>query len=62
MTLGGQVASENAKLVAESTAKSLAGIQVVADQITVVPVGAEKEAKAVNSDLDKASSRISTLR
>jgi hyperosmotically inducible protein len=53
VTLGGQVGSENAKFVAESTAKSLAGAQVVADQIAVVPVGAEKEAKAVNSDLDK---------
>jgi hyperosmotically inducible protein len=54
VTLGGQVASENAKLDAESLAKSLAGAQVVADQIAVVPVGIEKEAKAVNSDLDEA--------
>ena len=53
VTLGGQVASENDKLQAESIAKSLAGAQVVADQIAVIPVGAEKEAKAVNSDLDK---------
>jgi len=53
VTLGGQVASQNAKSDAESLAKSLAGAQVVADQIAVVPVGIEKEAKAVNSDLDK---------
>ena len=53
MTLGGQVASENDKSQAESLAKSLAGAQVVADQIAVIPVGAEKEAKAVNSDLDQ---------
>ena len=53
VTLGGQVASENAKSDAESLAKSLAGAQVVADQIAVVPVGIEKEAKAVNSDLDE---------
>lgn len=53
VTLGGQVASENAKLDAESLAKSLAGAQVVADQIAVIPVGAEKEATAVNTDLDK---------
>ena len=53
VTLGGQVASENAKSDAENLAKSLAGAQVVADQIAVVPVGVEKEAKAVNSDLDK---------
>jgi len=53
VTLGGQVASENDKSQAESLAKSLAGTQVVADQIAVIPVGAEKEAKAVNSDLDQ---------
>ena len=53
VTLGGQVASENDKSQAESLAKSLAGAQVVADQIAVIPVGGEKEAKAVNSDLDQ---------
>ncbi len=53
VTLGGQVAGENDKSQAESLAKSLAGAQVVADQIAVIPAGAEKEAKAVNSDLDQ---------
>ena len=53
VTLGGQVASESDKSQAESLAKSLAGAQVVADQIAVIPVGAEKKAKAVNSDLDQ---------
>jgi hyperosmotically inducible periplasmic protein len=53
VTLGGQVASENDKSQAESIAKSLAGTQVVANQIAVIPVGVEKEAKTVNSDLDK---------
>ncbi len=53
VTLSGQVASESDKSQAESLAKSIAGAQVVADQIAVVPVGVEKEAKAVNSDLDK---------
>jgi hyperosmotically inducible periplasmic protein len=53
VTLGGQVASDNDKSQAESLAKSLAGAQVVANQIAVVPSGVEKEAKAVNSDLDK---------
>jgi len=53
VTLGGQVASENDKSQAESLAKSLAGAQVVADQIAVIPVGIEKDAKAVNSDLDQ---------
>ena len=52
VTLDGQVASEDDKLQAESLAKSLASTQVVADQIAVIPIGAEKEAKAVNSDLD----------
>ena len=53
VTIGGQVASENDKSQAESLAKSLAGAQVVANQIAVIPIGVEKEAKAVNSDLDK---------
>src|ERR1700692_641034 len=53
VTLGGQVASEDGKSQAESLAKSVAGAQVVANQIAVVPSGVEKEAKAVNSDLDK---------
>jgi hyperosmotically inducible protein len=53
VTLGGQVRSENDKSQAESIAKSLAGAQVVADQIAVIPVGIEKEAKAMNSDLDE---------
>jgi hyperosmotically inducible protein len=53
LTLGGQVPSPNDKAQAETLAKSLAGSQVVADQIAVVPVGGEKDAKTVNSDLDK---------
>jgi hyperosmotically inducible protein len=54
VTLGGHVASENDKAQAESIAKPIAGAQVVAVQIAVVPPGAEKEAKAIDSDLDKA--------
>jgi hyperosmotically inducible periplasmic protein len=53
VTLGGQVANDGDKSQAESLAKSFAGTQVVADQIAVIPVGGEKDAKAVNSDLDK---------
>jgi len=53
VTLGGLVASDNDKAKAESLAKSFAGVQVVANQIAVIPVGIEKEAKAVNSDLDQ---------
>ena len=53
VTLGGQVVSDGDKAQAETVAKSLAGSQVVADQIAVIPPGLEKEAKAVNSDLDQ---------
>jgi hyperosmotically inducible periplasmic protein len=53
VTLSGQVASDNDKSQAESVAKSLAGAQVVANQIAVIPKGLEKETKAVNSDLDQ---------
>ena len=52
VTLGGQVASDGDKMHAETLAKSLAGSQVVADQVAVIPPGLEKDAKAVNSDLD----------
>jgi hyperosmotically inducible periplasmic protein len=52
VTLGGHVASDADKVQAEAVAKVQAGSQVVADQIAVLPPGLEKEAKAVNSDLD----------
>jgi hyperosmotically inducible protein len=53
VTLSGQVYSDNDKLQAESLAKSLAGAQIVANQIAVIPKGLEKETKTVNSDLDQ---------
>ncbi|MGD0772748.1 MAG: BON domain-containing protein [Candidatus Solibacter sp.] len=53
VTLGGQVPTDGDKAQAESIAKSLAGGQVVSDQIAVVPLGAESDAKTMNSDLDK---------
>jgi hyperosmotically inducible protein len=53
VTLGGQVASVGDKAQAETLAKSLAGAQVVANEIAVIPVGGEKDAKAMNADLDK---------
>ena len=53
VTLGGEVPSDMDKSQAESIAKSIAGGQVVADQIAVVPPAMESNAKAVNSDLDK---------
>ena len=45
VTLGGQVASDSDKARAETLAKSLAGAQVVADQIAVIPPGAGKRGK-----------------
>jgi hyperosmotically inducible periplasmic protein len=53
VTLGGHVATEDDKSKAESLAKSMAGTQVVSNQIAVVPVGIESDAKKVNADLDK---------
>jgi osmotically-inducible protein OsmY len=53
VTLDGKVDSEEIKSQAESIAKSIAPGQVVANQIVVLPLGGEKDAKTVNSDLDK---------
>jgi osmotically-inducible protein OsmY len=54
VTLGGHVAADSDKSQAESIARSIAGAQVVSNQIAVLPLGAESEAKTVNSELDKA--------
>lgn len=54
VTLTGHVASDADKQQAESVARSIAAGQVVADEIQVLPAGAESDAKAVSSDLDKA--------
>jgi hyperosmotically inducible protein len=53
VTLGGHVPSDGDKSHAESIAKSIAGGQVVSNQIGVTPPAVESEAKTVNSDLDK---------
>ena len=53
VTLGGHVATDGDKAQAESIARSIAGTQVVANQIAVIPPGVESEAKTVNADLDK---------
>jgi osmotically-inducible protein OsmY len=53
VTLGGHVPSDGDKSQAESIARSIAGGQVVSNQIGVIPPAAESEAKTVNSDLDK---------
>ena len=53
VTLGGQVGADADKAQAEALAKSLAVGEVVADQIAVLPLGAESDARAMNTDLDK---------
>jgi len=53
VTLGGHVAADADKTQAETIAKSMAGPQVVSDEIAVIPAGDAHEAKKVNSDLDK---------
>src|SRR5438270_5287903 len=54
VTLNGSVATDADKSQAESIAKTNAESQVIADQISVRPPGSESEAKAIDSDLDKA--------
>jgi hyperosmotically inducible periplasmic protein len=53
VTLSGNVRLDSEKARADAIARSVAAGQVVSDQIVVLPAGAESEAKAVNSDLDK---------
>jgi hyperosmotically inducible periplasmic protein len=53
VTLTGTTATEADKAQAESIAKSIAGGQVVSNQIAVQPPGNESVAKSVNADLDK---------
>ncbi|MGB9244221.1 MAG: BON domain-containing protein [Candidatus Acidiferrales bacterium] len=53
VTLTGHVAADSDKQQVESIAKSMSVGQVVADEIQVLPAGAEHDAKAVDSDLDK---------
>jgi osmotically-inducible protein OsmY len=52
VTLGGHVAADGDKAQAESITRSLAGSEVVADQIAVVAPGAESKTREINSDLD----------
>jgi hyperosmotically inducible protein len=53
ITLTGRVVNDNDKMQAESIARSIAGTQVVSNQISVRPPGEESTAKKVESDLDK---------
>ncbi len=54
VTLTGDVPNDAEKARAESIAKSIAGTQVVSNQIAVRPEGAESDAKKIDADLDKA--------
>jgi hyperosmotically inducible periplasmic protein len=54
VTLTGKVPTDNDKTQAESITRSIAGTQVVANEIAVTPTGEEGTAKKVQSDLDKA--------
>lgn len=53
VTLGGHVAADGDKSQAQSIATSLAGAEVVSNQIAVIPPGAEHDARNIDSDLDK---------
>ena len=53
VTLGGHVAADGDKSQAESIARSIAGAQVVSNQIEVIPPGGEHDARKIDSDLDK---------
>jgi osmotically-inducible protein OsmY len=53
VTLGGHVAAAGDKSQAESIASSIAGTQVVSNEIAVIPPGTGNDARNVNSDLDK---------
>jgi hyperosmotically inducible protein len=52
VTLTGNVENDNDKTQAESIARSIAGTQVISNEIGVRPAGEEGTAKKVDSDLD----------
>src|SRR6202166_1759826 len=52
ITLGGKLHSDDAKAKAAEVAKSAAGARIIANEISVQPVGSESEAKDVASNLD----------
>jgi len=52
ITLGGTLHSEEAKAKAADVAKTAASTRIIANEISVQPVGAESDAKAVASNLD----------
>jgi len=54
ITLSGNLHSENAKQQAGEIAQAAAGNRIVANEISVQPVGAESQAKDINSNMDNA--------
>lgn len=52
ITLGGKLHSDEAKAKAAEVAKGVAGTRIIANEISVQPVGSESEAKDVASNLD----------
>src|SRR5579872_1466817 len=54
ITLGGKVHSEDARQQATEVAKAAAGNRVIANEISVQPVGAESASKDIASDQDTA--------
>jgi len=52
ITLGGKVHSEDAKAKAATVAQASAGSRIIANEISVEPVGSEGEAKKMESNLD----------
>jgi osmotically-inducible protein OsmY len=56
--LTGSVPAEQDKARAEQIARSLAAGQVVADEIAVLPPGAERAAKDINADVDKSIEKL----
>lgn len=54
VTLSGKVHSEDAKMDAAKVAKNAAGDRLIVNEISVEPVGAESDAKAVANNTDDA--------
>ena len=54
ITLSGKLHSEDAKQQASQVAQAAAGTRMVANEISVQPVGLESQAKEINSNLDGA--------
>jgi hyperosmotically inducible periplasmic protein len=54
ITLRGTLHSENAKLQAGEIAQAAAGNRVIANEISVQPVGAESQARQIDSNIDSA--------